>query len=280
MRLVILTVVALVAFASNSVLNRGALAGQGMDPALFTGIRLISGAATLALLAGSRAGPRAVLQAGSWRSAGALALYAVAFSFAYVSLDVATGALLLFGVVQMTMFGGAVLRGQRPGWLGWTGSGLGLVGLCILFLPQAQRPDPLGAALMVVAAMSWGVYSLRGNANGAPLLTTAGNFLRTVPVGLILLAPLALGEGVPPAGLALALASGAIASGLGYAIWYAALPLLDAGVAAVSQLAVPLIVLAGGLLFLGEAPPPAFGPACVLTLGGVALAILGRRRQA
>ncbi len=276
MHILVLTVAALVAFAANSILNRAALAGQGMDPAVFTAIRLLSGALVLTALATARSGAVAVLRAGTPVSAGALLVYAVFFSFAYVTLDAGLGALLLFGGVQITMFGGALLAGQRPGALRWAGSMLGLAGLAVLFLPGAGAPDAAGAAMMLLAAAAWGVYSLRGARAGDPLSTTAGNFLFAAPVALVLL-PLT-GELAAPVtipGVALAVASGAVASGLGYAIWYAALPALDASLAAVAQLTVPLIALAGGIVLLDEVANLSFALAAALILGGVALAVLG-----
>jgi len=276
MRILVLTVAALVAFAANSILNRAALAGQGMDPAVFTAIRLLSGAVVLTALASSRIGARSVLRAGSAVSAGALLVYAVFFSFAYVTLNAGLGALLLFGGVQITMFAGAVLAGQRPGAFRWAGSALGLAGLAVLFLPGADAPDAAGSAMMLLAAAGWGVYSLRGARAGDPLATTAGNFLVAAPVALILL-PLTgdLAAAVTGPGVVLAVASGAVASGLGYAIWYAALPALDASLAAVAQLTVPLIALAGGIVLLDEAATLSFAIAAILILGGVALAVLG-----
>lgn len=278
MRILVLTVAALVAFAANSILNRAALAGQGMDPAMFTAIRLLSGAVVLTALASSRSGARSVLRAGSAVSAGALLVYAVFFSFAYVTLDAGLGALLLFGGVQITMFAGALLAGQKPGAFRWAGSALGLAGLAVLFLPGADAPDAAGAAMMLLAAAGWGVYSLRGARAGDPLATTAGNFLVAAPIALILL-PLTgdLAAAVTGPGVALAVVSGAVASGLGYAIWYAALPALDASLAAVAQLTVPLIALAGGIVLLDEAATLSFALAAALILGGVALAVLGPR---
>lgn len=281
MKLFLIVLLALVAFAANSVLNRAALAGAGMDPGVFTAIRLVSGALVLALivrLSGRAEGG----VGGSWGSALALVIYAVAFSYAYLTLDAGVGALILFGAVQITMFAGGLISGQRPGGWRWVGSGLGLLGLGVLFLPGAAAPGVLGVGLMVIAGIAWGVYSLRGSRRGAPLFTTAGNFLRAVPAGLVLLVPAALGAetGVTGAGVALAVASGALASGLGYAVWYTALPLLEPSIAAIAQLTVPLIALAGGMIWLGEAPTAAFALAAVLILGGVCLAILGPRLAA
>ncbi|WP_112322378.1 DMT family transporter [Oceanibium sediminis] len=279
MRVFLITVLALVAFAANSVLNRAALAGAGMEPGLFTAIRLMSGA--LMLMAIFRlSGGRGV--GGSWASAGALVVYAVAFSYAYQWLDAGVGALILFGSVQITMFAGGLLGGQRPGGWRWLGSGLGLAGLGVLFLPGAAAPGVAGVALMVLAGIAWGVYSLRGATSGAALRATAGNFLRSVPVGVALLLPVGFGAEtqLSAAGVALAVASGALASGLGYAVWYSALPHLDPAIAAIAQLTVPLIALVGGMIWLAEVPTPAFALAAGLILGGVVLAVFGPRLSA
>ena len=277
MRLVLLTLATLVAFAANSIFNRAALAEQQMDPAVFTAIRLAAGALVLGGLTAIRgSGLRETMRQGSAASAGALLLYAVFFSFAYVTLDAGLGALILFGGVQLTMFAGALLSGQRPGLWRWLGSGLGLVGLAILFLPGAQVPGLGGVLLMLVAAFGWGIYSLRGQRTTSPLQATAANFILAAPFGIAALAI----TGIPApstAGVALAIASGALASGLGYAMWYSVLPQLEASVAAIAQLTVPLIALVGGILFLGEVATPTFLIASVLILGGVALALYGPR---
>ena len=275
MRTLLSTITALVAFAANSLLNRAALATTEMAPATFTGIRLISGAVVLGLLVHLR--KRRFEVAGSWISAASLLLYAVAFSYAYVSLDAGAGALILFGGVQITMFGGALLSGEKPGGMRWLGSSLGLAGLAVLFLPGAGTPSAGGILLMLAAAFGWGVYSLRGRGAAEPLITTAGNFVRLAPAGGLLLV-IGAGESSLSA-IALASASGALASGLGYSVWYAALRGLDASLAAIAQLSVPLIALAGGMLLLGEEPTPAFLAASLLILGGVALAVLAPRRS-
>ncbi len=277
MRLPLLTLVALIAFAANSILNRAALAGEGMDPVVFTAIRLLSGALTLGVLTLLRGGAlRPIMTQGSLPSAAALLIYAVFFSFAYITLEAGLGALILFGGVQLTMFGGSILRGQSPGPWRWAGSALGLLGLAILFLPGAGTPGVMGIVLMLVAGVAWGVYSLRGQGTQAPLQATAANFILAAPLGLLGL--LITGAPIPtPTGAALAIASGALASGLGYAIWYAVLPRLDASLAAIAQLTVPIIALAGGILFLDETATLTFAVASALILGGVGLALYGPR---
>ena len=277
MRIVVLTLAALVAFAANSVLNRAALVGQGSDPASFMALRLISGAVVLALLVLVRHRNFQTMRAASLPSAAALLAYAAAFSFAYLTLDAGLGALILFGGVQITMFAGALLAGDRPGIWRWIGSGLGLAGLGVVFLPGAAAPPQVSVVLMLVAAVAWGIYSLRGQGTDQPLGATAGNFLLTVPVVAVIW--IATGTGLTWTGAGLAVLSGAIASGIGYAIWYAVLPALGATLAAIAQLTVPLIALGGGMVFLNESPSLAFYLATVLVLGGVALAVLVPQRK-
>jgi drug/metabolite transporter (DMT)-like permease len=276
--------VALLAFAANSVLCRMALAGgeaAGIGPAAFTAIRLVSGAVALAAIAAVGPGASGGLGAarGAADGANALALfgYAAFFSFAYVALDAGIGALILFGAVQATMFAGALLGGERPPPARWLGAGAALAGLGTLAAPGASAPDPFAAALMAAAGVAWGVYSLRGRRAGPPLPTTAGAFLLAAPLGLLLWLALGLAEPVDARGALLAVASGALASGGGYAVWYAVLPRLDAAMAGVAQLTVPLIALGGGMIFLGEALTLRFGIAAVLILGGVGAAALAPR---
>ena len=270
--LFVLTVTALVAFAGNSILNRAALVGTEITPAAFTAIRLGSGAVMLAALLVLRPGASGQLQQGSWLGAAALAGYAIAFSFAYVTLDAGIGALALFGGVQVTMFAGVLRHGGRPPLRRWLGAGLGLAGLTVLLLPGASAPDPFGLVLMLAAAVSWGVYSLLGQGVSDPLAVTAGNFLRTLPLALIL-AVLSLRSAVPLDGAMLAVVSGAVTSALGYAVWYAALRHLDQSLAAVLQLTVPLIALGGGMLFLGEAATWTFAISALLVAAGVIVAL-------
>lgn len=270
-----LTVAALVAFAANSILCRMALLGHLIDPASFTAIRLASGAATLSLVVGWRVRglpPRA----GQWRSAAALFAYAIAFSLAYVSLDAGTGALILFGSVQLTMILAGLRAGERPRATEWIGLGLALGGLVILVRPGLSAPAPLGAGLMALAGMAWGVYSLRGRGSTAPLQNTAGNFVLTVPAAALVMLVAGSTGSWTSRGVLLAVASGALASGAGYAVWYAALPALTATRAALVQLSVPVLAAAGGVLLLGEALPLRLPIAATLVLGGVALAVTTR----
>ncbi len=265
----------MLAFAANSLLCRLAL-GQGtIDAASFTTARVISGAVTLALIVMLRRRPRADTGV-DWRAAAMLFVYMVFFSFAYLSLSAGTGALILFGAVQLTMFISALRQGEAFPPVAWGGLVLAIVGLIYLVSPGVTAPDPLGAVLMGVAGVAWGFYSLLGRAATDPLAATARNFLYCVPpvlvVSLVFIGDFH-GSG---AGLALAIASGAIASGCGYVVWYAALPGLSATRAATVQLSVPVIAAFGGVLLLSEAITWRLMLASAATLGGVAI-VLARR---
>lgn len=276
-RTLALTLCALIAFASNSILCRLALAAHTIDPASFTSIRIASGAVTLAAIAAfTRRGARA---GGGWGSALFLFLYAAAFSFAYISLSAGTGALILFGCVQVTMIAAALRAGERPGPLQWTGLALALGGLVYLTMPGLTAPSPAGSALMALAGFAWGVYTLRGRRESKPLAATGRNFLRAVPFALaVSLATLARRD-VSARGALLAVASGALASGIGYVVWYAALRGLSATRAATVQLSVPVIAALGGVLFLSETVSARLALAALLILGGVALALAGRAQR-
>jgi drug/metabolite transporter (DMT)-like permease len=272
-----LTALALLAFAGNSILCRMALGSHAISPAGFTAVRLGTGATALWLLVALRTGgaPR---HAGQWTSAAALFAYAAAFSFAYVSLGAGTGALILFGAVQLTMILAGLRAGERPVPAEWVGLGLAVSGLVVLVFPGLTAPAPAGAALMAAAGVAWGVYSLRGRGSTEALRNTAGNFLLTLPMAALLLL-IAGGAGEWTArGALLAATSGALASGVGYAVWYTALPSLTATRAALVQLLVPVIAAAGGVVLLGEAVPLRLPVAAALVLGGVALAVTSRSR--
>ncbi len=262
-------------FAANSLLCRGALGPGLADAATFTTVRLVSGAVVLCALA--RGGPRALLGEGSWPSAAALFAYAAPFSFAYLRIGAGVGALLAFGAVQTTMIAWALRMGERPRPVEWAGIALAVAGVIALVSRGLGAPDPLGACLMLIAGAAWGVYSLRGRSSTRPLETTAANFARAVifALALSLLAP---GPAhLTARGALLACASGAIASGLGYTVWYAALRGLTATRAAVVQLSVPVLTAFGGVLILGETVTVRLVAAGAAILGGVALAVLGRR---
>ncbi|GGA78967.1 hypothetical protein GCM10011521_16480 [Arenimonas soli] len=274
-RLAIAVTLALLAFAGNSVLARLALREGGMDPASFTALRLASGALVLWLLA-TRFRKDANGR-GNWASALALFAYAALFSLAYVQLEAGAGALLLFGAVQVTMIGRGLWRGERLAAWQWLGLALAVVGLTGLLLPGLTAPPPGPSALMVVAGIAWGVYSLRGQGGGDAIRVTAGNFLRCLPFAAVFWLLMRDGTRMDAAGVAYALASGALASGLGYAIWYTALPALRASTAATLQLGVPLLVALAGVAWLGEPATLRLALAALAIVGGVALVVRFRR---
>lgn len=275
-RLLTLTSLAMLAFAANSVLCRQALDQTDMDAASFTTLRLVSGALVLWLLVRLRRGPAPTL--GSWGSALALFAYAAGFSFAYLALPTGTGALLLFGAVQLTMIAAGLWAGERPGRWQLTGTLLAFAGLVYLLSPGIEAPQPLGAMLMIGAGIAWGIYSLRGRGERQPLGATAGNFLRSVPMALALALFALPWLQWDERGALLALASGALASGIGYAIWYAALPGLRSTSAATVQLSVPVLAAAGGALLLAEPITPRLLIASLAILGGIALVLRAPRR--
>lgn len=276
-RIVALTSLAMIAFAGNSLLCRLALIHTVIDAASFTTIRLISGALTLWLVAGMRRG--ASIGGGNWLSALALFAYAAGFSFAYVSLPAATGALLLFGAVQATMIGHGVWAGERLRKLQLVGLILAFAGVVGLLLPGLSAPPLFGSVLMVGAGVAWGIYSLRGQGAGDPTQVTAGNFLRAVAFTAVLSLAMFNSASVDFAGFGYAVASGALASGLGYALWYTALPALKATHAATVQLSVPVLAAVGGIVFLGEPITLRLALASVAILGGIALVILENQRH-
>jgi drug/metabolite transporter (DMT)-like permease len=276
-RTLLFTGVALVAFAANSILCRLALGPRLIDPASFAAVRLASGALMLGAIGAALRRPSSARPRAGWASAGLLFLYAAAFSFAYTSLSAGTGALILFGAVQITMILAALRSGERFRAPEGVGLALALGGLAYLVSPGIAAPSALGSALMAVAGASWGVYSLRGRGAGDPLHDTAGNFLRAVPLAAAVSAITLRGAHVSAAGTALAATSGALASGLGYVAWYAALRGLTAIRAATVQLAVPVLAALGGVAFLSERITVRLVFSAVLILGGVALAVLGHR---
>lgn len=272
----VLTASALTAFAANSLLCRSALGHAALDPASFSTLRLASGAGTLLLITlSTRRGSVGIR--GSWGSAALLFLYAVPFSYAYVNLGVGTGALILFGAVQATMLTAAMSSGERLHLLQWTGLALAVGGLVYLVSPGLAAPAPIGCALMTTAGVAWGVYSLRGRGASDPLAETAGNFVRAVPMTIVVSALTASHAAWNATGALLAVLSGALASGVGYAVWYAALTGLTAAQAASVQLAVPVVAAAGGVIFLLEPITTRLLLSAALILGGVGLALLGRR---
>lgn len=279
------TTAALVAFAANSLLCRLALAGDTIDAASFTGIRLLSGACVLTLLSWKRPQRQGAL--GSFASAFALFSYAAAFSYAYLRLGAGMGALILFGCVQATMIGAGIVRGERPGPATWAGVLLALLGLLRLALPFTSKGDALGAGMMALAGIAWGIYSLRGRrASADPLHATAGNFVRSLPFALVLwlaATTTSMADAFPPhvsvQGVLLAIASGALASGIGYSLWYTALPQLSATQAGVVQLLVPILAAWGGVMLLDEEITIRLLSGGTAVLGGVALALHGNNRS-
>lgn len=274
-RLWLLVAAAMLAFAGNSVLCRLALRDGGIDAASFTTLRLVSGAAVLWLIVRLRCGARS---GGDMLSAFALFAYAAGFSFAYLTLPTGTGALLLFGAVQAIMIGRGLMAGERLAALQWCGLVLALGGLAGLLLPGVSAPPPGGALLMVVAGIAWGVYSLRGRGAGDAIAKTAGNFMRAVPFALALSLFLLRDARADSVGIACAVASGALTSGIGYAIWYTALPHLRAASAATVQLSVPALAALAGIVLLGEPPTWRLLFATLAILGGIALVVRMKAR--
>lgn len=278
LRLIALTALTMTAFASNSLLCRVALKQAHIAAADFTTIRLVSGALVLGLLARRASAARTL--GGSWTSALALLTYAAGFSFAYVSLPAATGALVLFGAVQATMIGRGWWCGERFTSGQWLGLLLAVGGLIGLLLPGLTAPPLVGSLLMLLAGAAWGVYSLRGKTAGPPLPTTAGNFLRAVPAAVVLNLLLRDPISADTVGWGCAVASGAVSSGIGYAVWYTVLPALKATQAATVQLSVPVLAALGGVAFLGEPITLRLLLASAAVLGGILLVLLEKRSPA
>ncbi len=274
------TTFALFAFAGNSVLCRLALGEGQIDAASFTVIRLLSGIITLVIILLLTQGAKKPLQKnaskGSWTAALMLFVYAIAFSYAYVSLDTGTGALVLFGAVQITMLLMAILSGNRLHYVEWIGVVTAFGGFVYLVLPSVSTPSLTGFILMTVAGIAWGFYSLKGKGSKHPLDDTAYNFLRTLPLVAILLALTIQQSHLSQTGIALAVVSGAVTSGIGYTLWYIALGGLTSTQAAVLQLLVPVIAAIGGVMFAGEMISARLVVASLLVLGGILLVVLGR----
>jgi drug/metabolite transporter (DMT)-like permease len=276
---VTLTVVALVAFASNSLLTRLALGAREIDAATFTLLRLASGAVVLAFAVRAQSGTFERLRRRDVLGPLALFGYAAPFSFAYLRIGAAVGALVLFGVVQLTMVGYGIFRGERPVPLAWLGLLLALLGLAILTVPAATRPDPLGVLLMATAGVAWGAYSLAGRTNPEPVAANAWSFLASSVLALLLILVFHASVTATARGIGLALVSGGVTSGLGYSVWYRALPRLSVTQAAVAQLSVPVIAALGAAVFLDETLGARFVTASAAVLGGVALVLAVRSRR-
>jgi drug/metabolite transporter (DMT)-like permease len=275
----LLTTLAMIAFASNSLLNRLALGQHTIDAVSYTTIRLISGAIMLSLIASTQRKNGQPLLGGSWLSALLLFLYALTFSFAYLSLSAGTGALLLFGSVQLTMFIVALRSGERLQLLEWIGLCMAFGGLIYLVLPGLSAPPLLGSILMLMAGIAWGIYTLRGRRSQNPLADSTGNFVYAVPMILLIRLVSLNNVQLSSTGILLAALSGALASGVGYVIWYSALRGLTTTRAAIIQLSVPVLAAWGGVLLLSEHISARLLFAGILILGGIALTVLTRNKS-
>jgi len=278
LRIALLTAAAMIAFAANSLLCRLALQRAAIDPASFSSVRLLSGALMLALLL-RVSSARSTPHPADWPASAMLFAYVACFSFAYLTLGAGTGALILFGAVQLTMFVAGLSGGERFTLPGWAGFALAVAGLIYLVSPGVTAPAPLGAVLMAVAGVAWGGYSLRGRGKADPLAASAGNFQRATPLALAMSLFAWNHAHVSPAGIALAVLSGAVTSGLGYVIWYAALKGLTALRAATVQLSVPPLAAISGALLLAEPITPRLAAASAVILGGIALVLFERTRK-
>ncbi len=273
---ILFTGLALIAFAANSVLCRLALGAQAIDASSFTIIRLLSGAIVLlAIMSINRNKTRSPMK-GSWSASLMLFLYAITFSFAYITLDTGTGALILFGSVQITMILLSVISGNRLHITEWAGVAVAFAGFVYLILPGVTTPSVSGFLLMTIAGIAWGIYTLKGRGSKSPLMDTAYNFLRTLPFVIVLLIVTIKNANYSSEGILLAILSGGIASGIGYTIWYSALGGLSVTQAAVLQLSVPVIAALGGIIFVSEAITLRLTVSASMILGGILLVVLGR----
>lgn len=272
----LLTCLALIAFAANSVLCRMALGADSIDAASFTVIRLLSGSIVLLIIISVIKRDKNTSKKGSWLASFMLFLYAVTFSYAYVSLDTATGALILFGSVQMTMILLSLFLGTRLHLAESLGVGLAFSGFVYLVLPGVTAPSTIGFVLMVIAGAAWGIYTLKGRESKSPLMDTSYNFLRTTPFVIVLAIVTVGSSNYSAEGILLAVLSGAITSGVGYTIWYIALGGLSFVQAAVLQLSVPIIAALGGVIFVSEAITLRLTVSSVMVIGGILMVILGK----
>ena len=281
----VLTSLALIAFAANSVLCRLALGESSIDASSFTIIRLLSGAAALFVIISiknrlNKNNESIKKTKGNWRGSLMLFVYALSFSFAYISLDTATGALILFGAVQITMIVINTIKGNRLHFTEWLGVALAFAGFVYLMLPGINTPSTFGFALMTISGIAWGLYTLNGRGSENPLSDTAHNFIKTIPllviIGLVQIF-IMKSTHLTNTGVMLAILSGAIASGVGYSIWYSVLPHLSVVLSAVLQLLVPVIAALGGVLLVNEVITPRLTNSALMILGGILLVILGKQ---
>lgn len=276
LKTIILTGLALIAFAANSILCRLALGSEAIDASSFTVIRLLSGTIVLLIIICSTRKTTRVSTKGSWAASFMLFIYAVTFSYAYISLDTGTGALILFGAVQITMILLSLITGTRLHFSEWTGVTIAFSGFVYLVLPGVTAPSTAGFLLMTVAGIAWGIYTLKGRSSKSPLMDTAYNFFRTTPF-VILLAVITINNtNYSSEGILFALLSGGITSGIGYTIWYIALGGLSSTQAAVLQLSVPVIAALGGVVFVSEAITFRLIISATMVLGGILLVIIGK----
>lgn len=275
-KVIVFTALALVAFAANSVLCRLALGEKTIDASSFTAIRLLSGALVLLAILQIRGNKKSTSGRGSWFAAIMLFLYAAPFSFAYISLNTGTGALILFGAVQITMILLSLLSGNKLHITEWMGVTIAFIGFVFLVLPGVGTPSVIGFILMTIAGVAWGVYTLKGQGSKNPLADTAYNFARSIPLVLILAVIAYQTEHISSKGILLAILSGSIASGIGYTIWYSALGGLSATQAAVVQLAVPVIAAFGGVAFVSEKISMRLTISSLLIIGGILTVTLGK----
>ena len=285
MKIIFTTALALIAFAANSIINRLALGEGHIDAASFTAVRLLSGAITLTLLntaiqrSTNNKTPFTKKATGSWKAGTALFIYALTFSYSYLHLDTGVGALILFGTVQITMILASFIAGKKLRLLEWIGISTAFLGFIYLIFPQLSTPSFTGLVLMTIAGISWAGYTLMGRESTHPLQDTAYNFLRALPLVVVLLAVTFQTAHIRSQGIWLAILSGSLASGLGYAIWYHALKSLTATRAAVVQLLVPIFAAAGGFIFIQEAITSRLLLSSLFILGGILLVVMGKEKN-
>ena len=275
MRLAMLTILTMFAFAANSLLTRMAIQGGHIDPSGFAIIRVIAGAIVLGMIMSVRGGGLPLLRRNRLPGAISLTIYMIGFSLAYLTLDAGLGALILFGVVQITMFAHGAVTGSSPTQRQLTGAAIAFIGLVIALWPgPGGASDPVGATLMVLAGLGWAAYTIIGRGSSDPLGATSANFLLCVPLVLILV--VGTGLNFSAVGIALGVLCGGLTSAMGYALWYTVLPKIDSATAAIVQLSVPIIAILGGAVLLGEAIGLLVILSAALVVGGIGWAVSAR----